>query len=385
MQQLGSTYEQVIADPHHSMQVRIDVLSDPSTVVLADVPFSAGQMQLDRTAAVRRQVSATLVDDDTLTRAGSPLTPAHPGDPISPYGSLIRPTYYVWSYVHSTPIGVQLGLLRLSNVHPVGDGTISIVAYDFARMVQKNRFTAPYIVPAGTNYTTAICSLLQDRLGGLYVLGSVMATDETTPQLTFDADSDPWAAAQSMAATLGAEVFFDEAGQVTIQRLQDPGDATLVWDYDETLGMLLDADKTMDDEDGPNGVVMQSESSVLAAPIKTILWDANPSSPTYYLGPYGQRAVLQSSPYIGTQSQCDAAATKWLTENLGGTEQVTASILPNPAHEGGDVLHVAYARARIDDLYVLDGYTVPFSAKDSQPITTRQRRSISGVLIDQGM
>lgn len=380
MLQVDANYPLVISDPHHTMRPQIDILSDPDTTILQDVPFTAGSVQADRTATNLRQINATVVDADWRWRLGQQLTPDSPGQPFTPYGALIKATFWVWSYALPTPLRVPAGLFRLSDAKVVGDGTLTCVGYDFSRTVQRNLYTAPYVIPAGTNYVTAICQVIQDRLGGLYMPGAIGTTDEVTPLMTFDAQDDPWEHASSMADAIGFQLYFDTLGQFCLLPVVDPGAAEVVATYDEDGGMLLDADIDRSDEDGYNGVVMTSESTTLTTPISSTVWDTNPSSPTYYLGPYGQVAAFQSSPYIGSQAQADAAAQKWLADNLGGTEVVTMSTILNPAHEPGDAVHIQKTRSAIDDVYLLDSFEMSFEAADSMPSTTRKRRSISGLV-----
>jgi hypothetical protein len=379
VQNLGPTYPLVVGDPHHSAQVVVDILSDPSTVTLPGVPFTAGNMTLDRTATIRRQSTATVVDDDWARRLSDRITPAKPGDPLTPYGSIMRPTYYVWSYTHPAPIAVPIGLYRIADSKTVGDGTIALTCYDFSRVIQRNKLTAPYVVPAGTNYVDAICDLAMDRLGTLYNAGSISTTQEVAPLMTFDAQDDPWQHITEMASAIGFEAFFDALGQFTLQQVQDPGTAPVVWSYVEGDTMLIDADIDRTDDPGPNGVQMVSESSILPVPLSSTVWDTNPSSPTYYLGPYGMVPDFQSSSYIGTQAQCDAAANKWLIDNLGGTEQATFSAVPNPAHEGGDAVHLTHSRDRINDVYALDSFQLSYRVTDPMSVSTKSRRSLSGL------
>lgn len=350
-------------------------------------PILDGQVTIDRTAAVRRALDVTLADDDQRYSGGDglpPITPTAAGATYSPYGSVMQVFrgVQVPGYVNTTFGGsvfyVPLGMFRLSRAEPGADGQVRLRGYDFARIIQRNRFTVPYIVPTGTNYVTAITTLGADRMpAGLWRVGQVPETAEVSPQLVFEADSDPWEKMQQMAAAVGCEPVFDGSGYFVLRAIPDPDDLPIVAEYVEGGTALIEGAKPMDDEHAYNGVVMVAEATTLPAPLRSELWDDNPNSPTYRLGPYGQvPRPAQTTPYAANQTQLDAIAQKELLDVLNSGEPVQFTALPNPAHEDWDVVRVARARGGVEDgAYLVDHLVMPLRHSALMQVTGRRRRT----------
>lgn len=379
---LPSSYGAILRGPGHARIPQLAVMADPDTAWPVRCQITAGTVSVDRTAANRRRITVTLVDDDRIFGTAAGVTPSSPSDPVTPYGTILRPSCLL-GLPGTDQAGwaeIPLGTMRVSNVKTNGDGTVEVTASDHSRTVGRNKLTAPYVIPAGTNYGDAITALVRDRLGDLYVAGSVATTDETTPLITIDSGEDPWQHATDMAATVGMDAYFDPLGRFTMQPTPDPAQQPVDWTYAEGENMLLDAAVELDDDPGFNGVVMTGEGSTLPAPVSATVWDGNPESPTYYLGPYGRVPDFQSSPLIANTAQATARAQKYLQDNAGVTEAVTFSAIPNPAHEAGDIVQVTRTRARVDGLFAVESFDVPLMVADSMPVTCVKRRAFMPAL-----
>lgn len=373
------TYRKIVSGDHSALTVA-NVLADWSTPLVSNLPIIDGQLQGDRTAQIRRSLSATVVDYDG--RLGR-LVPDVPSDPLAPYGPVLQVSRRVWSHAYPAGESVQLGIMSISNAHAQADGTIQLQASDLSRRCSRAKLTGPYVVAAGENYADAIVALVSDRLGNWYRPGAIATTDENTPLLTYDTEDDPWQTVIAMATAIGMEAYFDSSGAFCLQPPQQVEDDTVSTTLADDGGILLDADRELADDPGYNGVLMRSEASTLDEPLSTLLWDTNPSSPTYYLGPYGMAPAFQSSPYIGTQDQCDAAAAKWLMDNLGGTEQVSATMVPDGSVLDGDIARLNTSRVRASGLFMVDSFSLPFKPTDAMQVTMRARRAISGAQVDE--
>jgi hypothetical protein len=348
--------------------LRADVLSN-DTVIASDLRVLSGQVQVDATAAVRRRMTATLIDATGAT------IPNDPTDYLSPYGYELR----LWRGFHfkdgSPSELVPLGTFRLSASKTSDDGAqvISLSGSDRARSVARARFEQPYPVAAGTNYITAIQTLLQSRMPRLTF--NSISTSAVTPVLLFDQASDPWAAANQMANSIGCQVFFDPMGVCIIRTEPNPAGAPLTYTYQDGVnGTMISIDNSLEDEGGFNGVVVDGESQN-APPVHSVVYDTNPQSPTFVNGPYGRVPYFIKSQYIVTQSQADEAAAAALRRELGGTEQMTLTAVPNPAHDGDDRIHATRSKVGIDGDYVIDSFSIPLQVENSMSITARKRQT----------
>lgn len=359
----------------HVVDFHARVFNRDGTVLEGSDLILSGSVSVDWNAKHRR--SCTLA-----------LNPELLGDlrEISPYGNEIQ----VWRGMdlgggaYDQPFledfwYQSLGVFRLSDndIDDDGAASTSITGYDRSRAVSRAKFTAPYVIGANTNYVTAIVALVQDRLPSLQASEiNAATTAEVTPLITLDPEMDPWEEAQRMGTAVGMEVFFDPDGTLIVQPEKNTGGDTPVWTYSEGVdSVLLGVSRRISDDPGYNGVVMTAESTTLATPLRSEVWDTDPQSPTYYLGPYGKVPKFVSSPYIGNQDQCDAAAAVELRRELGVTENVQFAIVPNVVHECGDVVGVARTPAGIDGNYVLESFRVDLSARGAMTINTKVQRA----------
>jgi hypothetical protein len=268
-------------------------------------------------------------------------------------------------------------VFRLSTSGWADEGTreITVSGYDRSRPVSRAKFENPYIVAAGTNVAVAVATLLENRFPEVEFSSEWVTTAETTPLLVFDTSDDPWDQATKMAQSIGCELFFDADGKATLRVEPDPTTADPVWSYvDGASATILSAGKTFDDEPGYNGVILSGETASGAAPVRATVWDTDPASPTYYLGPYGKVPLFETSPFVATLTAATAAATASLQRNIGGTERITLSAIPNPAHEAGDIIYVQRSDV-LADVCVMQSATIPLAVSEAMTIASQQRRS----------
>jgi hypothetical protein len=359
----------------------------------------AGQVDADRTASVRRRLSMTCTDP-----LGE-LTPERAGDILTPYGTELRP--YMGVIYDDGEIEVcALGVFRLSTVTLIDDSgtgtasggsatsggssvrqvggasgglTITMDAYDLSRTVSRDKFTTPYTIAEGTNVIQAIKSILSRTFPDLSydAMGSNLTV---APTQVFDAGEDPWAVAQGLAMSLGAELYFNILGNVTIEPSTDIRSLTAAdFEYIEGEGStMLGVEKIFSDEPGYNGVVVIGESPADdLPPVTATAWDSDPHSLTYHLGPYGEVPMFLQDQLVKTTEEAQAMANAVLSNILGFVNQLNVDALTNPAFECGDVVRIVRARSKIADYFVVDAFTVPFSALDSQTLNVRQTRRAS--------
>lgn len=352
------------------------------------LPITAGNVTVDSTSNVRRTLDCEIADQT------GQYTPSDVFAVAAPYGAIIRPWRGIL-YPDGTSELLPLGVFRISSLEVTDDGVpaLKISGSDYSRTVARNKFIDPYVITAGQNYATAIATLADDRLPGLDQ--NLDSTAEVTPLIVIDAQEDPWQHLQDMAAGFGFEVFYDQDGGFVLQQSHDPTDdqVQLVYASGEdaavltaaddgsatslpAAAVLLDTDETYSDEPGFNGVVMVAESTTLPTPFRTVLWDMDPTSATYSQGPYGQVPDFQSSPFITSQAACDAAAAAWLKKHLGGTDDVSFSIIPDPSLDAGDVIRIKRSASNLDTIGVITGLTIPLAVTDKETVTLRSRLAL---------
>lgn len=370
----------------HPVFVRAELLLDGAVEESALRVLPGGSVTVDYNATSRRSLNLTLVD------TSGTLLPRNPGDLLTPYGTEIRLWYGVGAYprtlladtlakyvVSEDQEWVSIATCRISAVDVADDGsaTIAVEAFDRARTIARNLFTAPYIIGAGTNYVTAISAMVQDRLPDVD-MDLVSGVDDTTPLIVIDPESDPWGEITKMATTIGCDAYFNSDGTFVLAQVPDAAEEDIDWTYREGRdSTLISTSRRMDDDPGYNGVVLTAESTTLPAPLRSEVWDMNPNSPTYADGRYGRVPKFMTSPYPTTQAQADAFANAELQRLVGGTEQITLATVPHPLHEPGDCVYVQRAASGVDQVALVDSFTIPIGVTEAMQVSLRRRRTTS--------
>lgn len=342
-----------------------------------------GNVQEDRTADIRRRCTITCVDPN------GEITPTNVESILTPFGTEIRP-YRGVRYAETKEIEVvPLGVFRLSKVTvddvPGGSsastgGTpgITLEGYDRSRTIQRDKFTAPWVIAAATNVIDAIQAIIARTFDNLDY-DAVDTTVVTPSALTYDVDTDPWSACGELALSIGCEVYFDVLGNVVIAPPIDI-DALPSPDFDYVEGQgcsMLDLQVVYSDDPGYNGVVLSADQpDDGSVPIRAVVWDEEPSSPTYHLGPYGEVPLVVTDSVVTTQDDANAAAAAYLSTLLGYSSQVAITAAVNPAMCSGTVIKIKRVSSGVDDVYLVDATQVPMLASESMTMSLRQRRTV---------
>lgn len=342
-----------------------------------------GNVQVDRTADVRRRCTINCVDPT------GEITPKNVQGLLTPFGTEIRP-YRGVRYAETKEIEVvPLGVFRLSKVTvadvPGGSSTstggtpgIVLEGYDRSRTIALDKFIAPWVIAAGTNVIDAIQAIVARTFDDLDY--DTVATSVTIPSaLTYDVDGNPWTACNDLAQSIGCEIYFDVLGNVVIAPPIDV-DALPSADFDYKEGQnctMLDLQVVYSDDPGYNGVVLSADQpDDGSAPIRSVVWDEEPSSPTYHEGAYGERPMVVTDSVVTTQDQADAAAAALLATLLGYSSQVAITAAVNPATDAGTVIAIKRVQSGVNDVYLVDATQIPMLGSETMTLTLRQRRTV---------
>lgn len=334
--------------------------------------FTAGDVKVDRTAETRRSFTGTCLDPT------GEITPDDPTDLLTPFGTTLRP-YRGVQYADTGEVEVMpLGVFRLSKSNVKDDGggvSISLEAYDLSRTVARDKFTDVYVIPAGTNIIQAIKDILSQTFDDLQY-DTISTTLVTTQPIVYDVSDNPWEKASLLARSVGCELYFDVDGWVVIA---PPVDINALpspdFTYVEGQGTtLLDLDKTFSDEPGYNGIVLTGESpGDELPPVRAVVWDEDPTSATYHLGPYGEVPQFVTDQNIKTQEDADSTAAQLVKGLLGFSYQLSVTSWCNPALEAGNVAQVVRPKSKVSGLFAVDAFNVPLAASGTQSLTLRAK------------
>lgn len=354
----------------HQVSVQVDVLpasGDPFTVTTA----VDGTVTLDARAASRGHLDLTIIDDGTLG-----LAPLLATDALAPYGTELKVSRGI-RYPDGTSELASLGVFRIDDAatNDVSGGVeIKITGLDRSARVIDARFTEPYQIDSDTNYGTAILTTIQDvYLDLVYNAADFAAISADSPQLIAEEGDDRWAFVQSMATALGCELYFDGDGilrlvPVTTSIGGTPAASLVEGDG----GLLVTASRSWTRQGAYNAYIATGENTGEDVPIpRGMAIDNDPTSPTYYYGPFGQVPGFYNSQLITTDDQAQDAATAMLAKQLGTTQAVSFGSIVNPALEPGDVARIRRSLLEIDEDHVLDQLSIPLAASGTMTGATR--------------
>jgi hypothetical protein len=346
----------------HRIAVRATILDEETEIALEEV--LSGQVTLDARAATRGRCDLTV-------SGASDLVPTSRTDALAPYGNEIRIERGITYPGGSTEL-VSLGVFRIEDATIADSGDnleVRISGLDRSARLIDARFEEPYQVASGTNIADAILEVVTE--GWPEVATDFMVVDATVPKLIAEEGGDRWAFAQSMATSIGAELYFDGDGVLILRPVPTPTQDFAYELVEGEDGVLVSAERTWSRQGAFNRVIATGENTKGDTSVRGVATDEDPDSPTYYYGQFGQVPRFYSSPFITTDEQAEDAAAGILAKELGATQSVSFGAIVDPALEPGDVVKITRQRAGIDETNVIDALTIPLSAEGTLTGTTR--------------
>jgi hypothetical protein len=347
----------------HTLATRCDLLVG-GQLTISGLPLaeSAGSVTLDRTAAVRGRCGVTIAAPD--------LIPRTPFDPITPFGAELQ----VWRGVllSTGPELVSLGVFPIQDLTTDETAaTMQLNLLDRAQRVIDAGFETTEVIPAGTPVPDAIAELISNGVPGLQF--RFVGSDVVTPLLVYDTStsSDRWAAAQALAASIGCDLYFDGVGACTLVPIPDPSSGPVANLVDGAGGVVVSLSKKWDRAPAYNAVI--GTSSGTGTPIGAVARDLDPTSPSYYYGPFGKKPTAYQAAFT-SQDQAQTAVDGKLRQGLGVAQSLDLTAVPNPALEPGDIVAVRRTLIGVDEVDVLDATTIPLDASTGQTCGVRARQ-----------
>lgn len=335
----------------------------------------SGDVKVDRSADIRRTCDVECIDST------GDLTPVDGWGILTPYGSEIRP-YRGVVYDDGAEEVYPLGVFVVTEVsltdNANGSVGISVKASDRSFVVKRDKFQTTYVIPSGTNVIQAIRDILARTYDDLSY-DTISTTVATTAPQVYDQGADPWDACNTLAQSIGCEIYFDVNGWVVIAPSVDIDDLPAPeFQYIEGNNCAMtDLSRRFSNDQGYNGVIVIGESpGDELPPIRAEAWDDEPGSVTYRKGAYGEVPMFLTSQVVKTQDDATAMAVQTLRNQLGATAQLSINAYVNASYEAGAVVQVERARSHVTGLFAIDAFNVPLRG-GTQGITLRQKRRVN--------
>jgi hypothetical protein len=243
---------------------------------------------------------------------------------------------------------------------------LAVTGYDRMWIVQRSTFTSPYTVAKSANALDSVEQMFRAALPGPKQDFNFPQSDETTPLSVWDEQADRADAGQQIANSAGYVVYVDPMGTFRAVVEPEPTEDNVIFRYvpDEDNSQMFRPEEEISGTDAYNAVVAKGESpdGVVVAS-RGYAVDVNPRSLTYS-GDIGIFPYYYTSPLLDTKAKAQAAAETILRRELGLADTIVVPVLPNPAHESGDVIYVEDPDQEIADVLIVDDFQVPIRATD---------------------
>lgn len=355
MYPVSDLFLQTLRDSH-AIEHRVDAYR-AGVLTLANVPISDGSVNVDSGSQIRRTLSLKIADPA--------LDPGNDPDAVlAPYGAELHVRTGI-RFPNGTIEWVPLGWFRVEQVAISSSDTLALSASDRAAYIKDARFSVLASVTSNT-IPTEIARLITTARPGT-VVDDLTGSTAATPNVFWE--QERWPAINDLADAIGADVYFTPEGDAVIAPVPAIDDPPVWWvDAGETGVMIESATETT--REGTYNAVIASGEAAETAPVTATVVDDNPSSPTYYDGPFGKKPYFYTSPFITTTAQATSAAQAILDRVRGMSRQLTLTSVPNPALEGGDVIRVRFADGSVET-HLVDAFSIPLNPDGSSSITTR--------------
>lgn len=345
----------------HQMHVRATVVTsytEGTSPSGTQIPVEDGSVTIDSTA----QVWGTL----DLTTDGSGWSTLPGASILQPYGNEIYVERGVG--VGGSVEWTGLGFYRIQQAEQdqAPDGPLVISGCDRMQAIVD----AMTVTPVSFAPSATVADVFAVLVAGVYPLATVnfdwdASADQIGTAMVVTTDTDRYQTLSDLATSRGKVMYFDYAGRLQVKSKPDPG--IPVWHVDAgPRGVQVSAGRTLVRDGIYNAAVVTSDGASASAPPLAVAYDADPSSPTYYLGTFGQVPQFWSSPAVTTAAQAAAAAVLVLSRSLALPLQCAFSAIPNPGLEVLDVISVDYLTGS-DPPFTVD--TIIFPLGTANPLS----------------
>jgi hypothetical protein len=343
----------------HTRSVRVTV-HDPSVDKATVLPVTSGTLTLDGNAAAIRRVTFTVAEPASQTVAGAVA------DGIVKVA--VNVNGGVWQ---------QIAQLRIGEVTTARGKTASVTAYDYANIPADFGLVTTYACKDSSQQPLTTVGAIQDLIRVAFpqerkdpqkpennwtppdylipefVVGQGVDTT-VKPAAGTVFTGDRWAAITALADSLGATVRNDHLGRFVIAKTSTTS-PTPVWSADAGRGGILVEASTEWTREGQYNAVALTCSPPTGGSIFVYVVDNDPTSPTFYTGPFGKRPRSERNDVITDRAKAIEAARSILAKSKGEARSINLRTVYNPFLEPGD----AFTHDR--NLYVVDSVDLPLT------------------------
>lgn len=332
----------------------------------------SGSVSGDRSASVRRTASI-VINPDALITAGLK-------DALNPYGSVLR----LWRGIRYPGGAIEDTQVFTGRIESVSDSLtgVTIRGADLAADVVDARFTNPVAANLYTTTSNKIVDVITALIHEVHPDATIaIETDDVTEiRAGTSWEQERSDALDSLCTQIGGgcEWFADATGAFHVRPLPASVTTTtpVVWIIDSgDDGVLIDRTSEVDRSGVFNQVVVVSEAVGGTLSAHAHSEDTNPTSPTFYGGPFGKVPTFYTGQQVNSTAAAKALATQLLVNAIAGARSLAVTCVPNPRIQLGDLVRVFNGRAGIDGMYFVQSFELPLDPES--PMTMNLRAALT--------
>lgn len=335
----------------HRVVTRVEVWRG-ANLLLDDLPLaSGGDLKVDGEDSVPGEL--------TLPVPGSEdLVPRDPFAPLAPFGQRLYVRRGI-RYLDGREELLDLGWYQIESADPdYLAGGLRVVAKSLEQTLDDALLTNGRQPPSGATFLSELEAIVGQRVPVSDELPTGV-TNRTIPSSRFWEPGSRRAVLDQLAAAWPARFRVDDQGLLRILPPVEKLDRTPVLTIATgERGVVASWASPTSREEIYNAVVARGEESGAdAKPVLGFAYDAEPSSPTYYGGPFGMKPLEWSSPLLTTAAQAKTAAQTMLNRRLRRTRTVQVEMIPDPRIQVDD--YVRLDTPRIKGVGRVASYVMP--------------------------
>lgn len=335
MREASATWASLIAYTH-PMRTRVSSYLD-GVELASSVPITNGKITFDDTGTIKRRLTISVPARDPSSRWDPAGNMSHP---LAVYGQRLKVCTGM-AFPNGAVEMLDVGWFLITHwTRNEAEGTIEVEAVDLAQLLIDDRLALPSAPPSGATFRSEFARLVGTILP--VDVSSSPADRAVSPTLLWDKDRD--IALNDLCAAWPARWYVDDAGAATVAPAYGIVDQSTPPDFtitDGAAGVVVSRARGGERGAISNVVVVDGRTNDdgSAAPHAEAAITAT-SSPIRAAGPYGRVVRFYASDLITTQGQADAAAASLLVTYATAGRAESATIVPDPRIELGDIARI---------------------------------------------
>lgn len=365
----------------HQVFTNVIIQSVAGVNIPIDSLLPGGSVTIDVTSVPMATITINIVIDEVALVAAdlSTSTLAPTGSRIIVSSGIVDTSgnSYEW------PVGIFVITSVVAN--DSGSGTsYTITGSDLSFIVNATVLIDNFNVVANSTLASVIIELLQQQVPSITLTNLIPNNTPLAPQ-TFQSGTTVFSVMQSLALQVGCAIYFDEYGILTTKFLPTGGQYSPVWIFDSTspINTMVSLSYTVTASPGYNGVIVTAYSYNSSIPITATIWDTNPSSPLYYLGPYGQRPLVITSSNVVSQLQAEQIANLNYPLVIGETIQITVTCPPLPFLRPYAMVGVVSPNDKIDTVVMVSQHVLSLDYSTLDTITLAPVSTVTSQIVQK--